>query len=179
MVTMADVYIVVFSVIGILLSLPALLVALNLLLPKVTTRAYLRLQQTPGKSFLLGIPVLCAFLLWIAITANVPIGPVKATAFLAAFVGMGVGTIGAAGLSRLLADRLDTLSAPRSRLTHLLRGAVVFELACLFPIVGWFLFAPIAGIALLGAATFALLGWLPRPRAITVSADETAPAPHH
>ena len=180
MVTMADVYIVLFTLVGVLLSLPALLVALNLLLPKVTTRAYLRLQQTPGKSFLLGIPVVSAFLLWIAITANIPFGPVKATAFLAAFVGMGVGTIGAAALSRILADRLDAISAPRSRLTHLLRGAVVFELACLFPIVGWFLFAPIAGIALMGAAAFALLGWLPHPRPILANNDETAAAsaPH-
>lgn len=179
MVTMADVYIVLFTLIGILLSLPALLVALNLLLPKVTTRAYLRLQQTPGKSFLLGIPVLSAFLLWIAITANIPLGPVKATAFLAAFVGMGVGTVGAAGLSRLLADRLDTLSAPRSRLTHLVRGAVVFELACLFPVVGWFLFAPIAGITLMGAAAFALLGWLPRPHPIVANNDQPTPAATH
>lgn len=179
MITMADVYIVLFTLIGILLSLPALLVALNLLLPKVTTRAYLRLQQTPGQSFLLGIPVLSAFLLWIAITANIPIGPVKATAFLAAFVGMSVGTIGAAGLSRLLAERLDALSAPRSRLTHLVRGAVVFELACLVPIVGWFLFAPVAGIMLLGAATFALLGWLPHPRPIAASGDQTSSAPTH
>lgn len=172
---MADVYIVVFSLIGILLSLPALLVALNMLLPKVTARAYLRLQQTPGKSFLLGVPVVSAFLLWIAITANVPLGPVKAMAFLAAFVGMGVGTIGAAGLARLLADRLDGLSPSHSRLTHLIRGAIIFELACLVPIVGWFLFAPIAGIMLMGAATFALLGWLPRPRPVGANSDETSP----
>ena len=44
---MADVYTVTFIIIGILLSVPALLVALNLLLPNVTQRAQTRLPR-PG-----------------------------------------------------------------------------------------------------------------------------------
>lgn len=174
---MADVYIVVFTLIGMLISLPALLVALNLLFPKASTHAAIRLQQTPVKSFLFGIPIASAFLLWIAITSNVPLGAVKATAFMAAFVGMGIGTVGAAGLARILADRLSSLSPNSSRLTHLVRGAIVFELACLFPIVGWFLFVPLAGIALIGAGTFALLGWIPQARVAFNEQTTTQPTP--
>lgn len=159
---MVDVYIVVYSLLGILICLPALLLALNLLMPQITARIETRLEQTPGKSFFLGVPVTAAFLLWIAITANVPIGVVRGTAFVAAFVGMGLGTLGAAGMSRLLAKRI-TLTKPTSEAMNWLRGAVMYELACLFPIVGWFLFAPIVGITVLGAAVFGLLGWLPRP----------------
>lgn len=175
---MADVYIVLFTLIGMLVSLPALLVALNLLFPKASTHAAIRLQQTPVKSFLFGIPITSAFLLWIAITSNVPLGAVKATAFIAAFVGMGVGTVGAAGLTRILAERLSFLSPESSRLTHLVRGGLVFELACLFPIVGWFLFAPITGIALIGAGAFALLGWIPRARVSLDDSTMVQPAPH-
>jgi hypothetical protein len=160
---MVDVYIVVYSLLGILICLPALLLALNLLMPQITSRIETRLERTPGKSFFLGVPVTAAFLLWIAITANVPIGVVRGTAFIAAFVGMGLGTLGAAGMSRLLARRIDVLANPSSQSMNWLRGAVMYELACLFPIVGWFLFAPIVGITVLGAAVFALLGWLPRP----------------
>lgn len=159
---MVDVYIVVYSLLGILICLPALLLTLNLLMPQITARIETRLEQTPGKSFCLGVPVTAAFLLWIAITANVPIGVVRGTAFVAAFVGMGLGTLGAAGMSRLLAKRI-TLTKPTSEAMNWLRGAVMYELACLFPIVGWFLFAPIVGITVLGAAVFGLLGWLPRP----------------
>ncbi len=159
---MVDVYIVVYSLLGILICLPALLLALNLLMPQITARIETRLERTPGKSFFLGVPVTAAFLLWIAITANVPIGVVRGTAFVAAFVGMGLGTLGAAGMSRLLAKRI-TLINPSSEAMNWLRGAVMYELACLFPIVGWFLFAPIVGITVLGAAVFGLLGWLPRP----------------
>lgn len=160
---MADVYIVLFTLIGILISLPALLVALNLLLPAATNRVTLRLARTPGKSFFLGVPIAVAFLLWIAITSQINFGPIQATAFLGALVGMGLGTFGAAGMARLIGQRLKPRSGARSEIGHLVRGAVVFELACLFPIVGWFLFAPLVGTAVLGAAVFALLGWVPRP----------------
>lgn len=159
---MADVYTVTFILIGILISLPGLLVALNLLLPTATQRVQTRLTQTPGRCFWFGIPVTAAFLLWIAITANIPFGPIRATAWIVGFIGMGMGSIGGAGLSRLLADRLAPLSNPNSELTHLVRGAVVYEMACLVPFVGWFLFIPLMGITLMGAATFAFLGWLPR-----------------
>ncbi|WP_420640759.1 hypothetical protein [Candidatus Leptofilum sp.] len=159
---MVDVYIVVYTLLGILICLPALLLALNLLMPKITQRIETRLEKTPGKSFVLGVPVTAAFLLWIAITANIP-GLGQGSAFLAAFVGMGLGTLGAAGMSRLLAKRVQVLVSSSSEALSLLRGAVMYELACLFPIVGWFLFAPVVGITVIGAAVFGLLGWLPRP----------------
>lgn len=158
---MVDVYIVVYSLLGILICLPALLLALNLLMPQVTSRVEARLAQTPGKSFFLGVPVTAVFLLWISITATIP-GLGQGSAFLVGFIGMGLGTVGAAGMARLLAKRVTLLASPSSEVLNLLRGAVIYELACLFPIVGWFLFAPIVGITVLGAATFGLLGWLPR-----------------
>ena len=164
---MADVYTVLFILLGILLTLPALLVALNLLLPGVTQRTQTRLAATPGKSFFLGVPVASAFILFVAITTQVNFGLIKAVGGIAAIVGMGIGTIGAAGMARLLADRLRPIARPNSELTHLIRGAVVYELACLFPIVGWFLFIPFASITVLGAAVFALLKWVPRPRIFT------------
>ena len=171
---MADVYIVVFSLIGILVSLPALLVALNLLMPKTTGISYARLKQTPVKCFFAGIPTTAAFLLFIAIAANVPNGTVQALAFVAAFLGMGLGSLGGAGLARLLGERLGRLSQPSSAMSSWVRGAVVFELACLVPVVGWFLFMPIAGITLLGAATFGLVGWLPQRNTMPIEGSTTA-----
>ncbi len=172
---MADVYTVALSLIGILLSLPALLIAVNLLMPKVTKRAQTRLEQTPGKSFWMGVPIVSAFALFIAVTSQVNIGAVKALGFIAAIVGMGVGTVGGAGLARLLGDRMRPLSNPTSELTNLVRGAVMYELAALVPIVGWFLFIPFAGITVMGAAAFALVNWLPRPAEQPVSRSASQP----
>ena len=166
---MADVYIVVFSVIAILISLPALLVVLALLMPGVVSRSAGRLSRTPGKCLVLGIPVAAAFFLWIAITSPVNFGPVKATAFAAGLTGLGLGIIGAAGFARHIGQRLGAVSGPKSEITHLVRGALVFELACFFPIVGWFLFLPLAGALSLGAAVFGLLSWIPTPQVQQVS----------
>jgi Na+/melibiose symporter-like transporter len=172
---MADVYTVTFSLIGILLSLPALLVAINLLMPKVTQRVQTRLEQTPGRSFVLGVPVTAAFALWIAVTSQLP-GVGQAMAFIAAALFMGLGTIGGAGLARLLGDRIRPLARSNSELTSLVRGAVVYELAALVPIVGWFLFIPLAGIMAVGAAAFALVNWLPSP-AINAQISQSARQP--
>lgn len=154
---MTDVYIVVFTLIGILLSLPALLVALNLLMPHVTRHAAARLDLHPYQSFGVGLFVTSLFLAFILITANIAFGPIRAMSFFATFTGMGMGTVGAAALSRLLGQRLTQLSHPTSELTNLVRGALVYELACLFPLVGWFVFIPLVGVAVMGAAALGLL----------------------
>lgn len=154
---MTDVYIVVFSLIGILLSLPALLVALNLLMPNVTRHAAARLDHHPYQSFGVGLFVTSVFLAVILITANIAFGPIRAISFFATFTGMGIGCLGAAAMSRLLGQRLTPLAHPTSELTNLVRGAVIYELACLFPLVGWFVFIPLVGVTVMGAAALGLL----------------------
>ena len=161
---MADVYTVTFILIGILLSLPALLVGLNILMPRVSERVQIRLLETPGKSFSLGMGITAVSFLFIAITAQANLGPLRAMAFVAGITYAGLGTIGAAGMTRLLGQRLSGADQANANPANLLRGAVVYELACFFPIVGWFLFAPLVGMTVVGAATFALLKWLPKPR---------------
>ena len=172
---MADVYTVTFLLIGILLSLPALLVAVNLLMPNVTRRVQMRLEQTPGRSFVLGVPMTAALALFVAIVGQLP-GVGQATAVIATVLFMGLGTIGGAGLARLLGEHIRPLAKPNSELTNLVRGAVVYELAALVPIVGWFLFIPLAGIMVVGAAVFALANWLPKPagQPASQSANQTS-----
>ena len=159
---MADVYTVTFILIGILISLPALLVGLNLLMPGITIRTQVRLRETPGRSFWLGMGVTAVFLIIILFTAQIP-GLGQAFAFGLAVLGMGLGSLGAAGMARLLGERIRPLAKPNSDMMNNLRRGVVFELACLVPFVGWFVFAPLVGMTVLGAAVFALVGWMPKP----------------
>lgn len=159
---MADVYTVLFTLIGILLTLPALLVGLNLLLPTIVQRVETRLKETPGRSFLMGAPVTGLFFVVVLVANQFP-GPGQAVAVATAVSWMGLGTVGAAGMARLLSARFASISHPSSELLNLVRGAAVYELSCLFPLVGWFLFAPLVGFTVVGAAMFALLGWLPHP----------------
>jgi hypothetical protein len=166
---MADVYIVVYTLLGILLTLPPLLAALSLLIPCTVNRAQTRLEATPGRSFVLGGAVTAVTAIWVAVTTSTGSGAVSALGFIAALLWMGIGTLGAAGMTQLLGERITLWSAPHSRFFQLVRGAVFYELACLFPLVGWFLFAPIAGITLVGAGLFALLKWVPRREPLVVT----------
>src|SRR5688500_17323695 len=120
--TMADVYIVVFTVIGILISFPGLAAALNLLLPRATTAAYLRLAYTPGRTFVVGLPVTGLFSLFIIITANINFGPIRALAFIAALIMMGFGALGAAAMARLMGERIDAINQSGSPLRNLVIG---------------------------------------------------------
>jgi hypothetical protein len=153
---MADVYTVTFILIGMLICLPALLVALNLLLPAVTKRIETRLSEKPGRSFVIGVPVTAVLILWVLITAEAGAGVIRGTAFITAAFGMALGTLGAAGMARVIGKRITPLAQPNSTMTNLVRGAVVYELACLFPIVGWFVFAPLIGVTVMGAAVTSL-----------------------
>jgi len=63
----------------------------------------------PGQILRFRGPVVAAFLLWIAITSQVNFGPVQATAFITAVIGMGLGTVGAAGMARVIGERLQPL----------------------------------------------------------------------
>lgn len=166
---MADVYTVTFILLGILITLPGLLVGLNLLFPALCGRIEQRIATRPGRNLFVGVPATAVLLLWAAIASNSGSGVLRGSAFLMAGVWMGVGTLGAAGMARLLGSRLAKVADPSSKLINLVRGAVVFEFACLFPLVGWFLFAPIAGVMLVGAAVSSLR----RGRAIQIVIDES------
>jgi hypothetical protein len=168
---MADVYIVVFSVIGILISYPGLVAALNLLLPRATEAAYLRLAYTPGKALLIGLPVAGLFSLFIIVTANINFGPVKALAFIAALIAFGINAVGGAALARLMGERIDAITQSGTSLRNLVLGAIFLELASLFPIIGWFLFLPISMVITIGAASFGLIGWAPKIKHASAPAE--------
>jgi hypothetical protein len=78
-------------------------------------------------------------------------------------------------MCRLMGERI---AGKEAGLTHILKGAVMLELACFTPLVGWFLFTPLVMALNTGAAAFALIGWAPKPRpAQEQPVDSTRTAP--
>lgn len=157
MFVMADVYTVVFLVLGLLVSYPALLVVVNMLLPKVTERAAVRLGERPGRLFVLGLVVTGVLGFVIVATAEAGSGVVRAVAFGSGLVGLGLIVLGSAGIARLLGERLSGWSESTSRLKNLVRGAVAYELAGGMPIVGWFLFLPMMVVLSVGVGVSVLV----------------------
>ncbi|HSH01255.1 MAG TPA: hypothetical protein VLL52_01965 [Anaerolineae bacterium] len=156
----ADVYAFIFFLIILLTTIPASLVLLNLFLPNVTERTAIRIQKSPFKSFTLGLPgTLAAFIAFITITRSA--GPLQLLAFLFLLTIMAIGTIGGAGMARFLGLKLSTITTNHSDLQNLIRGAITYELACLTPLVGWFVITPLLATTVLGAAAFGILGFVP------------------
>lgn len=159
---MADVYTTLFIILGILLSFPALMIAINLLLPNTVKRAEARLRHTPGRSFALGLPIISIVGFITVAIFNAGAGPFRAVGVVLVGILFFLTAVGSASMCRLLGKRLGRMSNPNSELTHLLRGALVYELAALVPLLGWFIFFPIMAVLVVGSATFSLLRWVPR-----------------
>ena len=163
---MADVYTYTFIIIGILLSWPALLLALNFLLPAATTRIQIRMAQSPRRAFLVGLPVTAVFILLITTAIGAGSGLIQGFGYLLVGLLLALWLLGGAGITRLMGQRMGALSN-QSELYNLTRGTAVFVLASLCPIIGWFLFLPITTVLVIGAAA---LSWRqPRPQTATIS----------
>ncbi len=148
---MADVYTVTFSVIGLLLTWPALLITLNLLFPSLSKRMAGRLGSAPGTSFMVGLPATAVLVFLILVAFDNGSGLMQAAAFLTAGFLFALWMLGSAGFARLLGGRMGIM-AQQSELKRLAWGAMLFVLAMLFPVIGWFFFLPVTGIMAVGSA---------------------------
>ena len=184
----------VLLIFGLLLAhgvaMPGLAVTWGLLYPGGVARSRSRLAQTPGRCFLLGLGALAFGA--ILVRLGFALGPVPGWFGLGLLLALA--SLGAAGLAALLGERLRAEGLAVSPTGALLRGAVALELAVVVPLIGWFVILPLGTVAMLGAATFALLrreprvatppplAWpMPDPRAMpsvsTISTTSTMPTP--
>jgi hypothetical protein len=154
------------AIFGILLSIgiafPGLLAAWWLLFPSTVERARLRIEQTPMKSFWLGLGITIGASLPIVILLALPFGPAKFIGWILLAAALAVSSIGSAGIAAHLGVQLTRISTVLSPLGGFVRGAVVLELAAFFPVLGWFFIWPLLLITAIGATGFALLKWSPQ-----------------
>jgi len=141
------------------LSYPCLMAAWELLFAGAVERARLRLERTPGRCLGMGFFTLLLSLVPILIFLNLPFGPAKFMGWVLSAGLLGFASVGGAGWASLTGSRL--LGPQAGGLRGLLTGALVSELAALFPLIGWFIFTPYTLLVTLGAAWFAVLRWMP------------------
>jgi len=169
---MADISATFFILLILGIAFPAMLTAWWLLFPSLISRAQTRVEQTPMQAFWLGLVILLGVAIPIFILLALPFGPAKFTGWILLAASLVLSSIGSAGIAAHLAHRL-TQHSHVSALGGFVRGAVVFELAAFFPVLGWFFIWPIMLIMAFGATGFALLNWLPREK--TIHTPEVAP----
>ena len=176
---MADIFAVFGTLLALGIALPGLLLTWQLLLPSLVNRAEQRLARTPWLCFFIGTGFLIGYLIPVTILFNLPWGGFKLMGFIAILGLLAFTSLGAAGLATLMGQRLHHLGLNSSAAGATIRGAVAMELAAVFPLIGWFIFIPLAFIVTLGATLFALLGWMPRstPRVVIPSSSQEISAP--
>ena len=170
---MADVYAVFGTLLALGIAFPGMILGYWLLFPSAVSRAQQRLEATPYRCLFLGLGAAALTIALVSMFTAVSLGVIKLLAAILGFGALAVATIGAAGIASSMAARLRTAAGGGlSDAAALVRGAVAFELAAAFPLVGWFVALPVSLVASYGAGIFSLLHWM--PRAARVSAAEPA-----
>jgi hypothetical protein len=162
---MTDVYIVTLLILGTWITGPGLAATINFLLPGVVEVAACRIALTPIKSLIVG-GFVGGFQLILALVLFQASGPLQAFGAVIAAVLLGIYSVGVAAMSRMLGERIGGTPTDQPRLGNVIRGAVIYELACFVPLVGWMIFLPLAGFTAIGAALFGLVKWAPRQRTL-------------
>ena len=160
---MADVFAIFGTIVMMGIAFPGMLITWWLLFPNMIERSRWRVAQTPWACFWLGIAGTFILSIPITILLALPFGPAKFFGAVGIFIALAFASLGAAGIAAQMGNHLSGLS--RSELTEagaFVRGAVAFELSAAFPVLGWFIVIPFGIIISMGAATFAILRWVPK-----------------
>jgi hypothetical protein len=170
---MADITAIFLILVSVGVAFPGMLTAWWLLFPDHVERARLRIESTPWKCFWLGLAILAVVGVPVFILLALPFGPAKFLGWVVLAAALTVSGFGSAGISAHMGRQL-TRSASSSALGGFVRGAVVLELAAVFPVLGWFFIFPLALVTAFGATGFALLNWLPRAPVVRSTPESAA-----
>lgn len=156
MVTIGDSFSIVAILVGLGLTSWSMIAIIAFLFPSKVKFAATRVETAPVKALLGGVGMF--------IVGGIGIGLLSAPSPLGKLVGwilmlgvLMIGVYGAAGLSSLASQRLQTLAGPSlNDYAAFLRGAGFLVTACMFPVLGWFLFTPIVLLISMGAGWSAI-----------------------
>lgn len=153
---MSDVAAIVATVLAALLAMPSIALVYGAFFPRFALRAEMRVTRSPIATFFVGV-VSGGIILAFAAALGQGNAALK---LMSAVVAMGGAWAALSGMSGIAARIGHATASPVDRerpWRAIVRGSVILELACLFPLVGWLLIYPIAIVMGLGAATLALL----------------------
>lgn len=127
-----------------------------LLLGERTGRAKQTIQQSPWKIWWVGVAAMIVAGGGTVMLLAIPNPIVKLIGVVSLGVILVISSLGIAGLARGLADRIRSEAGGQSGYWALSRAAIIITACCLLPVVGWFLFAPVALIFGFGAGVMSL-----------------------
>ena len=153
--TLALVQALVAIVLTLIATWTCLLVSTALLLPNAASRSEHLITTEPWKCFSRGLGVFVLLIIGIVSSSNGP-GITRIFGFGLFLFAAAVIAVGSTGVALTIGKRGEPDSeAPTFRM--LVRGSLVSGIAFGFPVVGWFVFAPIALITAGGAGILSLM----------------------
>jgi hypothetical protein len=163
---MADIYAIFGTLILLGISYPAMLTTWWLFFPEKVEESRLRIIETPRKSFGLGVAFSTAAAIPAVLFFNLPSQFSQVLGWIWLVIILGIASFGAAGFASDLGLRVNWRNdGSFLSLGAFLRGAIIWELAAVFPIIGWLLIIPIGTLISLGAAVPSILRRKPNTEA--------------
>ncbi|MFQ3588230.1 MAG: hypothetical protein SNJ74_06595 [Fimbriimonadaceae bacterium] len=134
----------------------SLTLAANFFFGAKAARAREIAESSPWKSAFAGVLMLGVAVILFGFSANVPNALAKLLGFVALLALLMIGVVGAAGLTRLLAARLEPTDPAATEFRTLSRATGLLVVAGFAPFVGWFFVVPAVLAVSLGAGLFAV-----------------------
>lgn len=157
MLIIGDVLAVVFALVGVCVTAAAMMVGSALLFENHAGRAREICRAAPGRSFILGLLATVFFGVVSLTLLQVPVPLVKLAGTLIYLTLMALSAIGMSGVALLTAERISRADESVSRFAALLRASFLLSIACVFPLLGWFLAGPALFATSVGIGVQALL----------------------
>jgi len=168
---MADMTAIFGTLLALGISYPGLLTTWWLLFPERVERARQRVADSPRKSFGLGVAGGLLAAIPAAIFFTIPSQFTQILGWIWLILVLSLASLGAAGIASEIGSCLNQRNeVDFTSLGAFLRGAVIWELASAFPIIGWLLMIPVGTLISLGAAVFSIFRWMPKTETATVDA---------
>ncbi len=153
--TLAQVQAAVAVFVALMVSLTGLFTSTAILLPIHTQKAEAALNRSPKRCLMGGLLLLLVGALAIAFV-SAPVPPLKLVGvLLLLFLGALV-TLGGAGMAQLMGKRISEMSGAQTSFGALVRGSIAYSVGVFFPLIGWYILAPLSILCALGAGVAAL-----------------------
>lgn len=156
-ITIGDALAVTGIVMGICISAWALLMGVALLFEAKAARARTYVEAAPQRALGLGIVLALLIGLPAIVLLQQPSGPRGLLGYTLLLGLLSISVVGGGGLARLIAERIKRLETRLSGFGALAIAASLLILPGLFPLLGWFVFAPLVALISLGAGFHSLI----------------------
>lgn len=156
MTTIGDSFAIVAILLGIGLTAWAMILGASILFAEKALAARNLTEEHPWRGFGIGLAVAVPLGFVSLVLSGVPLPPVKFLGLMGLMILVALSMFGASGLCLSLAGRIRTMEPGISVYTSVVRASAVLVIAAFFPLVGWFLIAPILFVISLGVGVQAM-----------------------